>query len=421
VLDNCERPLKSDALCTALTEVVIRDRILGSTRTISVPTTTTWIATGNALAIDGDLSSRTLLCTLDPQCERPEERDFSVDLHAYVPHRRGELAAAALTLVKAFLAADAPRQKIPTFGRFEAWSRFAREPLVWLGCADPCESRRAIEARDPVRERLGNLLEAWHAVFGDREQTIAAAIQETESEYMVAAMARGDGSADALHALRNALEAVGEDRGRLDGRRLGAFLAKHAGRIERGFRADQVGARRGVALWSVCCLFHTDASVARGLGGLGGFVPTHAEKVSEPFPKNRGDSFYSRAGTDPPNPPNQAPRAPRPPAAARTCTTDAWIRGLGHDRRTAPGLLEARARLAAIGQAPAGRHKTTTAAADPACPMFGTDKDDDAGGQERTETMGVMTDKILDGVAMGRWSEPDDVAVEKTLTDLEGL
>ena len=31
----------------------------------------------------------------------------------------------------------------------------------------------------------------------------------------------------------------------------------------------------------------------------------------------------------------QAPRAPRPPAAARTCTTDAWMRGLGHDRRNA--------------------------------------------------------------------------------------
>jgi hypothetical protein len=93
---------------------------------------------------------------------------------------------------------------------------------------------------------------------------------------------------------------------------------------------------------------------------------------------------------------------------------------MGRAMITAPGLLEARARLAAIGQAPRGATRPP-AAADPACPMFGTDKDDDAGGQERTETMGVMTDKILDGVAMGTWSEPDDVAVGKTLADLEGL
>ena len=85
VLDNCEQALKSDALCTALTETVIRDRILGSTRTISVPTTTTWIATGNGLCFDGDLSSRALLCTLDPGCERPEEREFDVNLHTETP------------------------------------------------------------------------------------------------------------------------------------------------------------------------------------------------------------------------------------------------------------------------------------------------------------------------------------------------
>jgi hypothetical protein len=288
VLDNCERALKSDALCTALTETMIRDRILGSTRTISVPTTTTWIATGNSLCIDGDLSSRTLLCTLDPRCERPEEREFDVDLHVEVPMRRGELVVAALTIVRAFLVADAPRQKIPTFGRFEAWSRFAREPLVWLGMADPCETRRAIEARDPVRDKLGNLLEAWHAVFGDREQTIAAAIHETDPEHRLAAVAAGT---DELGALRNALEAVGEDRGRLDGRRIGAFVSRHAGRIERGFRADQAGARQGVALWSV---------------GYVGYVGSsqRTRKKCQSATECRNDSFSNRTGTNPPNPPN---------------------------------------------------------------------------------------------------------------------
>jgi Toprim domain len=182
VLDNCERPLKSDALCTALTETTIRDRVLGSTRTISVPTSTAWLCTGNNLRIDGDLSSRALLCTLDPQCERPEEREFEIDLHVDVPRRRGQLAVAALTIVKAYLAAGAPRQNIPNFGRFEAWSRFTREPLVWLGMADPCETRRTVEARDLVRDKLGNLLETWRSVFGGSGETVAAAIKATEQE-----------------------------------------------------------------------------------------------------------------------------------------------------------------------------------------------------------------------------------------------
>ena len=309
VLDNCEQALKSDALCTALTETVIRDRILGSTRTISVPTTTTWIATGNGLCFDGDLSSRALLCTLDPGCERPEEREFDVNLHTETPNCRGELAAAALTIVKAFLAAGEPRQNIPTFGRFEAWSRFAREPLVWLGCADPCATRRAIEARDPVRDKLGNLLEAWHAVFGDRERTIAAAIHETDPTLRIAAVASAvpddaaateaavkelrKAYADKLQALRNALETVGENRGHLDGRRIGAFVSRHAGRIERGLRADQAGARQGVALWSV---------------GYVGYVgsPLRTRKKCQSASPVNNDSFSNRGGANPPNPPNRA-------------------------------------------------------------------------------------------------------------------
>ena len=145
VIDNCEKPLKSDALCTALTEVAVRDRILGSTRTISVPTTTTWIATGNALAIDGDLSSRTLLCTLDPQCERPEEREFTLDLHADVPQRRGELAPAALTIVR----------RISRPVRRDRTSRYlddlkpgaASRAIRWSGWAPRTRVRRATPSR----------------------------------------------------------------------------------------------------------------------------------------------------------------------------------------------------------------------------------------------------------------------------------
>jgi hypothetical protein len=241
-----------------------------------VPTATTWIATGNSLHIEGDLSSRTLLCTLDPKCERPEERQFDTDLHVDVPGRRGGLASAALTIVKAFLAAGAPRQNIPTFGRFEAWSRFVREPLVWLGRNDPCLSRRALEARDAVRERLGNLLEAWHDAFGDTGQTVNSAIHfSTQDE-----------------GLRNALEEIGEDHGKLNARRIGNFLSRHEGRIERGYRADQAGTSRRAVLWSVSLVSYVS------LHGL-----TRANCQTE---VDSGDGIYnetsvSRAGTNSPN------------------------------------------------------------------------------------------------------------------------
>ncbi|MGH3099581.1 MAG: hypothetical protein ACRDPU_01215, partial [Thermoleophilia bacterium] len=55
VIDNIERPLKSDALCSILTEPLFKDRLLGATKTVSAPTNATFVATGNNLGIEGDL------------------------------------------------------------------------------------------------------------------------------------------------------------------------------------------------------------------------------------------------------------------------------------------------------------------------------------------------------------------------------
>ena len=149
VIDNLETPLKSDALCTVLTEPEFTDRLLGVSRTATVPTNTSFFATGNNLVIEGDLTAQALICRLDPRCERPEERTFNRDLHEWVPAHRGELAAAALTIIAAYLAAGAPAQDVPNFARFKEWSRLCRYPLVWLGLDDPCATRDSIEATDP--------------------------------------------------------------------------------------------------------------------------------------------------------------------------------------------------------------------------------------------------------------------------------
>jgi putative DNA primase/helicase len=285
VIDNCERRLRSDALCTALTETTMRDRILGATRTITVPTTTTWIATGNNLLIDGDLSSRALLSSLDPRCERPEERDFAVDLHSQVPKRRGQLAAATLTITRAYLVADSSRPNIPTFGRFEAWSRFVREPLVWLGMADPCDTTRKIKSRDWVRNALGNFLETWHETFDATPQTVKAAIQLSETN----------------EPLRTALETFGLDRGKLNPRKIGNFLAKYEGRIENGYHVQQAGTRSHAILWTV-----SRVSVVTS-------APSHASNCQDYHARTRtrDDTCVESGGGNSQNSPNSPNGADR--------------------------------------------------------------------------------------------------------------
>lgn len=242
VIDNVERPLKSDALCTALTEPTIQDRILGSTRVISVPTRTVWIATGNNIRIDGDLTSRCLLCALDPECERPEERSFEVNLHDYAPRNRNVLASACLTILRAYVVAGSPlNSKTPVYGRFEQWSKMVREPLLWLGLDDPCETRKHIETRDPVRDNLGNLLLAWWAAFGTEAKTLQEVMLDVDSDL--------DGK---FNDLSNAINAIAQERGRVNNHRLGNFIAKHESRIEQGCRFEKYShAHRGISRWRV--------------------------------------------------------------------------------------------------------------------------------------------------------------------------
>src|SRR5215467_10306052 len=88
LIDNIERRLKSSALCITLTEPVFTDRILGQSKTVTAPTNCTFFATGNNLVIAGDLSARALQSRIDPACERPEEREFDINLHQWVPEQR---------------------------------------------------------------------------------------------------------------------------------------------------------------------------------------------------------------------------------------------------------------------------------------------------------------------------------------------
>jgi len=300
-IDNLERPLASDALCSILTEPMFSDRLLGSSRTASVPTNALLLATGNNLILEGDLTTRALVGALDPQCERPEERRFEVNLHEAVPARRPELVAAALTIPLAYLAAGAPPQDVAPFGRFESWARWCRDPLLWLGMTDPCASRQRIEARDPVRGHLRAMLMAWHAALGEMAHTLADVVAMTASP-----PERADGTTssprpgEALQELRKALEQVAANGREVNTRRLGNFVSKHEGRVEDGLRFERGGDRSGVMLWKVV---RVDSSV--GFMGFVGSGPTPTRESPECRDNVCiSDSYNEEYGPNPRNPGN---------------------------------------------------------------------------------------------------------------------
>jgi hypothetical protein len=169
-LDNVEHPLTSPDLAKAITQSEYQDRALGTNKMLRLPTGVLWTATGNNLSFRRDLSSRALLCRIDPQMESPESRAFKIPhLGDYLKMNREDLVAAALTILRAFYIAGRPRQQVKPWGGFDDWSASIREPLVWLGLADPCETRTVVLADDPEREESRLALRALYKKFKDKE------------------------------------------------------------------------------------------------------------------------------------------------------------------------------------------------------------------------------------------------------------
>lgn len=283
-IDNVEHPFGSDAMCSVLTQMVWRDRVLGKSEMATLPTAVVWTITGNNLQFVGDITTRVLPCDIDPRTERPGEREFAVDLYKFVPEHRGELVAAGLTILRAYQLAGRPSQGLKRFGRFEEWANVVRSALVWCGEADPCAGMERLEATDPVRNQLREVLTAWHSSIGERSVTAAELLNDVPT----------DGSARTAFA-RVLLGVAGDRQGKPNTRKFGRWLAKINRRTEGGLQCVRMGERQGMALWAVRRVEEPPV----GLVGLVG---------SSPSPQNEGELTQSEQHTTGQLPPEKQGR-----------------------------------------------------------------------------------------------------------------
>lgn len=245
-IDNCDRPLTGAALCQATTQRSMKVRVLGQSLNVEVPCNAVIFATGNNLVIGGDLTRRVLLCSLDPQCERPELRVFDADPLAVVTERRGEFVAAALTVLRAHRLSGW-RSELPPLGSFVEWSRIVRDPLLWLGEVDPCETMETVRAHDPQQSRLKAVLDGWEQAIGEVRVPLSAVIANAA----VRLPSVGGGDVLKWPAFHEALMAVARGKDGVNPGRLGIWCGTMAGRIAGGRRLVRAGDRGNAALWQL--------------------------------------------------------------------------------------------------------------------------------------------------------------------------
>lgn len=243
LIDNVERPMAGEWLCSILTSEVFKQRMLGRSEEVSVPTNALFLATGNALTITGDLRTRALLCKLDAKTENPESRDFDFDLKELAANLRPQLVAAGLTVMRAFIVAREVPQVKP-WGRFEDWSRMVRAPLVWLGMIDPCSSISAIEEDDPQRNELVRFLMAWREQYASEKKTAAEAVHDADNQLVAASTPTG--------LTLVVADLASDASGKLSAKRLAGWLRVRAGSRAGGMELQKIGMSRDhVALWRV--------------------------------------------------------------------------------------------------------------------------------------------------------------------------
>lgn len=212
------------ALDRFLTARTMNGRILGrSEMTGDVEVNTVLYATGNNLGLKGDSLRRIVPIPLQSPEERPEERqDFTIkgDLLGYAKQNRGNLVVAALTILRAYIEAGKPDQKLTPMD-YTAWCGLVRNAVNWATGTDPCKGRLTLIANDDETNKLKAMVDGWQQLC---ELACMSALSAAQ------ALKTLDDHAGQTHSLREILMGWSKD-GRLpSSRTIGNQLSKIKGR-----------------------------------------------------------------------------------------------------------------------------------------------------------------------------------------------
>lgn len=120
--------IEGPALARALTSITYADRILGASVMAEFPNQVTWMALGNQVQVNGDVSRRVYWIELRPTGANPQDREASTfrhpDIRAWMDEHRSELVSAVLTIIRSWFVAGKPVSSRGTsLGSFEGWDR----------------------------------------------------------------------------------------------------------------------------------------------------------------------------------------------------------------------------------------------------------------------------------------------------------
>jgi hypothetical protein len=326
LVDNVTGSFGSSAIDAALTATTWSDRILGKSQmTGAVPLATIWFVTGNNMVFVGDTPRRTLPIRLESNLEKPEEREGfrHPNLLAWVRKERGRLAVAALTILKGYISAGRPDQKLKSWGSFEEWSRLVRHAVVWCGLEDPGATRpEFVEASDSRAQQLRLLLAGWDQADPKRHG-------------MTAEQAVNRATEAGCELLREVFAHLGTPDKPVSSRSLGMKLHHFKGRVCAGRRFVRFDDTSRGAIWKVEKAgeaagrdAQTDQPVVSGTKGTKGTISQLRGENENSCVRTQAHIEGARSSPSTafsPSEPPLAPNQPQPSCASLHVRPDLWI------------------------------------------------------------------------------------------------
>lgn len=232
-LDNLSSDISGDLLCQMTEQMNVTVRRLGASSPIECAWRGMVFATGNNIALRGDMSRRGIRCHLNANMEQPEFRDFENNPLRIVQENRGKYIAAAFTIALAYLAAGRPaKDKVRSIASYGAWSQWICEPLVWLGHENPAASIEQARSDDPERIGRAQLLAMWlehvpSALTQDYTTTNIIEIASHTSIDIKQYETRTEFTKQEFHDLL--VQLTGRGKALIDTARLGMYISKMNG------------------------------------------------------------------------------------------------------------------------------------------------------------------------------------------------
>jgi putative DNA primase/helicase len=197
LLDNLKGLVDSPDLEAVITSFpTYSDRMLGGNDSPEFVNRLTWVATSNNATMSPDLVSRSILTRLDAEMENPSDREEwkHPNVLEFARQNRGQLVAAAMTIVQGWISNGSKTLAKPPKSRFTAWASVMGSILAHAkvyGLAGNAQELR--ESADTGSEALQTFVAEWSTHLGEENVTASQLLPHA----VTAGVKLGKGESDA--------------------------------------------------------------------------------------------------------------------------------------------------------------------------------------------------------------------------------